>query len=366
MESNRERERDRGPDAGRQDLKDIPERTFGLCDGEFRVAIERDAYDSVLSHGEADPDREVCGVLVGELCRDADGPFLVVSGAIRGREAREDADHVTFTHSTWERIHEEKEERFPGKRIVGWYHMHPGFGVFLSEVDIFAHRHFFNAAWHIALVVDPKARKEGLFFWQRGDVVRARRYWVGGGVCWEPADRAPATVPPLPAVGVRHATENLLGGRDSAAGTSISRFAFVLAAVAVLCAGFVCFWPESSGRTVDRVAERHDRARLAGDLARSLAFWARERLDRGCGAEDIEMVSEEIFRLDPEFRGTYERLLPEIAFPSVLEDAMAPRRSAAEGTADPDRIGPPAVEGAEPGGAESFFRGEEGPSSKGE
>ena len=49
--------------------------------------------------------------------------------------------------------------------IVGWYHSHPGFGIFLSEHDRFIHRHFFGEPGQIALVIDPLAHVEGLFAW---------------------------------------------------------------------------------------------------------------------------------------------------------------------------------------------------------
>jgi len=37
------------------------------------------------------------------------------------------------------------DAQFADKKIVGWYHSHPGFGIFLSEYDLFIHRNFFTA-----------------------------------------------------------------------------------------------------------------------------------------------------------------------------------------------------------------------------
>ena len=66
------------------------------------------------------------------------------------------------------RIHETLETKYPGKKIVGWYHTHPGFGIFLSGMDLFIQNNFFNQPWQIATVYDPKAEEEGTFIWRGG------------------------------------------------------------------------------------------------------------------------------------------------------------------------------------------------------
>ena len=43
---------------------------------------------------------------------------------------------VTFTHETWNKINAEMDSRFAHLAIVGWYHSHPDFGVFLSDRDL--------------------------------------------------------------------------------------------------------------------------------------------------------------------------------------------------------------------------------------
>jgi proteasome lid subunit RPN8/RPN11 len=51
--------------------------------------------------------------------------------------------------------------------MVGWYHTHPGFGIFLSGMDLFIHQNFFTQLWHVAFVLDPRARTSGFFTWNR-------------------------------------------------------------------------------------------------------------------------------------------------------------------------------------------------------
>jgi proteasome lid subunit RPN8/RPN11 len=123
-------------------------------------------YDHVFSSLEA----EVGGVLIGHLRED--GSPLVID-IIAALEAEGGRSRVTFTHEAWSVIHSTLDQSFPGEEILGWYHSHPGFGIFLSEHDLFIHRNFFGRPEQIAIVVDPHAGSEGLFVWRAGEVVKA-------------------------------------------------------------------------------------------------------------------------------------------------------------------------------------------------
>ncbi|OYT73000.1 MAG: hypothetical protein CFK52_03035 [Chloracidobacterium sp. CP2_5A] len=48
-------------------------------------------------------------------------------------------------------------------RIVGWYHTHPGFGVFMSGTDQSTQRQVFGMTWQVAVVYDPLNGEYGLF-----------------------------------------------------------------------------------------------------------------------------------------------------------------------------------------------------------
>src|SRR5262249_22696216 len=80
---------------------------------------------------------------------------------------------------TWSRINQEMDTRFAHLKIVGWYHSHPDFGIFLSDRDLFIQQHFFSGPGQLALVVDPVREAEGVFIWQEGKPVLASVYWVG-------------------------------------------------------------------------------------------------------------------------------------------------------------------------------------------
>jgi len=160
-------------------VDELPREPFPEVDHEFRVFISETAFDQLAARGDADPSREVGGVLVGEVLRDAGGPYVRVDTTIDAVHAGETQTELTFTHSTWEHIHKEMDARHESKRIVGWYHTHPGFGIFLSDQDLFIQRSFFNLPFHIAMVYDPKRREHGVFAWRDNAPTRCRRYWIG-------------------------------------------------------------------------------------------------------------------------------------------------------------------------------------------
>lgn len=123
---------------------------------------------SIRQHARGTPNIEICGVLIG---RQSDSGTFVI-GAVPGEGAAQGGAHVTFTQEAWVRIHEEKDRRYPGQAIVGWYHSHPGFGVFLSDHDIFIHKNFFTNPGSLAWVYDPHSDEEGCFGWNGGEVRR--------------------------------------------------------------------------------------------------------------------------------------------------------------------------------------------------
>lgn len=144
-----------------------PADTAQRC-GQFQVVIRQSVLNDIHDHGRSVSGIEVCGVLVGTLCKDQGAPFLHIEANIRGEGAAQHDTHVTFTAEVWARMQAVLEQQHPDQRIVGWYHTHPDFGIFLSEMDLFAHRSFFDLPWQVALVYDPVRSEQGLFVWREG------------------------------------------------------------------------------------------------------------------------------------------------------------------------------------------------------
>jgi proteasome lid subunit RPN8/RPN11 len=129
--------------------------------GQPRVTIEGEVLRQIRQHARSNSKTEVCGVLIGE----ENGNGLKIMARIAGLNAAQAGTYVTFTQDTWEHIYRIKDKEYPDARIVGWYHSHPGFGVFLSDHDTFIHKNFFSAPLQVAWVYDPHSDEEGCFGW---------------------------------------------------------------------------------------------------------------------------------------------------------------------------------------------------------
>ena len=151
--------------------------------------IDNEVTRCIRQHARAHMKTEVCGVLIGEQR----GDVVEVQASIQALNAAQAGTHVTFTQDAWEEIYKVKDEKYPEHRIVGWYHSHPGFGVFLSEHDTFIHKNFFSAPNQVAWVYDPHTDEEGCFGWFDGEIERIATMAVvdlnGEGTERTPKDR---------------------------------------------------------------------------------------------------------------------------------------------------------------------------------
>lgn len=138
------------------------------------VVVDSEVVRKIRQHARSSSATEICGVLIGQD-RDL---RIEVKECIEGENADQAGAHVTFTQDTWEHIYAVKDKKFPNERIVGWYHSHPGFGIFLSEHDTFIHKNFFSSPGQIAWVFDPHSDEEGCFGWVGGRIERLSRIAV--------------------------------------------------------------------------------------------------------------------------------------------------------------------------------------------
>ncbi|WP_263382372.1 Mov34/MPN/PAD-1 family protein [Granulicella arctica] len=135
------------------------------------VQISAEVTRQIRQHARSSMTTEVCGVLIGDLLPGSETDTTIFA-AIAAVNATQAGTHVTFTQDAWEHIYKVKDADYPEARIVGWYHSHPGFGVFLSEHDTFIQENFFSAPNQVAWVFDPHTDEEGCFGWINGSIAR--------------------------------------------------------------------------------------------------------------------------------------------------------------------------------------------------
>jgi proteasome lid subunit RPN8/RPN11 len=139
---------------GRPDEDDLP------------IFVDLDAMLEMEEHADSDTSVELGGVMLGGQYEDNRGrPFVVVTDCLRAAHYEATKGSFKFTHDTWQEITRQRDE-FPEElQMVGWYHTHPGWGVFLSGMDTFICENFFNRPLDLALVIDPCQQDRGFFQW---------------------------------------------------------------------------------------------------------------------------------------------------------------------------------------------------------
>jgi proteasome lid subunit RPN8/RPN11 len=136
--------------------------------------------DAIERHALRDTSVELGGILLGRECVDdvTGEPFVWVTEAIEAKHYENTQASFTYTHDSWQEITRERDARFPDLDIVGWYHTHPDFGIFLSGHDLFIHRNFFDQPLQVAYVVDPIRQTRGFFRWKSGGLDQVGGYYL--------------------------------------------------------------------------------------------------------------------------------------------------------------------------------------------
>ena len=142
------------------------------------IYISQAVYKEIHKFTKNKTTDESGGMLVGTIIEEFGKTNIVISGFVEAKFCEATPTTLKFTHETWEFVHKEIEKKHKGKKIVGWIHTHPDFGIFLSEYDKFIHQNFFSEAHQVAYVVDPIQDIEGFYFWINGNIEKCKGFYI--------------------------------------------------------------------------------------------------------------------------------------------------------------------------------------------
>ncbi|WP_297430008.1 LysM peptidoglycan-binding domain-containing protein [Clostridium sp.] len=145
---------------------------------DVKIYIKQDVYKKIEKFSKKDTTRECGGILIGDYAEINNKKNVIISAFIEAKYTDASASTLTFTHESWNYIHSEQKKLYPTEKILGWQHTHPGYGIFLSNYDIFIQENFFNLSWQIAYVVDPKAEIRGFFQWKNSKVEKTSGFYI--------------------------------------------------------------------------------------------------------------------------------------------------------------------------------------------
>lgn len=145
---------------------------------DVKVYIRQAVYKAIEKFAKSDTSRELGSILVGTVSEQLGAKQIIITNAIEAKYTDASASTLTFTHETWADVHRKMEQNYPDKKILGWQHTHPGYGIFLSNYDMFIQQNFFDLPFQVAYVVDPVQNLRGFFQWKNGEVQKLDGYYV--------------------------------------------------------------------------------------------------------------------------------------------------------------------------------------------
>ena len=126
----------------------------------FPVYIVKDVINEIVELCKRN-ELEITGQLIGQLYKYQNEPYIIITESLYIKGAIHSEKYGTSYvkgklpefENRFQEIRKEKGDH--SLRRVGWWHSHPGFGCFLSSVDIQTQKSIFPDPHEVALVIDP-------------------------------------------------------------------------------------------------------------------------------------------------------------------------------------------------------------------
>jgi 26S proteasome regulatory subunit N11 len=124
---------------------------------------------AVQDHLSSDITKEQVGLLFGRVEETEGNPSIVTILTSHPLDpASASSTHVAMLRDQWPSAWRRLTSCKPDLQLVGWYHSHPGHGIFLSATDLRTQALWFRQPWHVALVFDPVSHSIGAFCGPQG------------------------------------------------------------------------------------------------------------------------------------------------------------------------------------------------------
>lgn len=120
-----------------------------------RVCISMPALLKMVLHARAGGDLEVMGLMQGKVCTETRTFYVLDAFAlpVEGTETRVNAQNEAYEYM----VTYLESCRAAGRtdHVLGWYHSHPGYGCWLSGIDVATQRTNQQQDPFVAVVIDP-------------------------------------------------------------------------------------------------------------------------------------------------------------------------------------------------------------------
>ncbi len=146
------------------------------------VHIDAHVHKQIAQFAMDNRGRECAGLLLGVVETTSNTRIVHITAAVNANEAEGDSASVRISLAAWAEMLQVRDSDFPELRVLGWFHSHSSWGFFMSDADVFIHRHFFPHPNMVAYVLDPATGRDGFFYWHDGRLNICPSFGVVGSV----------------------------------------------------------------------------------------------------------------------------------------------------------------------------------------
>jgi proteasome lid subunit RPN8/RPN11 len=125
----------------------------------FNVSISKSVLERIMDSAN-ETEYEIIGLLLGSVVKNT----VVIEDSVSGAQ-ESGSMHASLSPATIAKISDQILTGELEGKIVGWYHSHPGFGLFMSPTDVATQSNFQQFSNKVtAMVVDPRNDEFAFFF----------------------------------------------------------------------------------------------------------------------------------------------------------------------------------------------------------
>jgi proteasome lid subunit RPN8/RPN11 len=144
------------------------------------VRIDAAVHKQIEEFAYKDRHNECAGLLLGKVIPEEHDRAIHIKAAVPAYEAESTRTSVKIGLDAWEQMLLVRDKEYDDLDLLGWFHTHAGWGVFMSDSDVFIHRHFFKHPDMVSYVLDPTKGKDGFFYWHNCSISLCPNYGLVG------------------------------------------------------------------------------------------------------------------------------------------------------------------------------------------
>jgi proteasome lid subunit RPN8/RPN11 len=156
---------------------------------EYKIFIIEHALKTIWKHAKEGMPNGVGGILLGGLYRDPDKDedYVEIHNAFPSASSFNEEMSLRVVNRVIADMEQVSLKTYPNQIVIGWYHTHPGKGIFFSENDVLIHETFYRETPNVALILDPLMEIDPLretykniafFYWKGRSVEKSSGYYA--------------------------------------------------------------------------------------------------------------------------------------------------------------------------------------------